>query len=536
MIILAGGIGFLFSQFVTIGTSFSFRSDWSFCFENWQAILVWAIETLCYGYVFYVIALGSLSILQNLSTGSETNRINLRKWFLIILSVKLIYFIALFPCVFDIDASIGLRTFLDPDSATCDHHPFLIQLLHGTSYLFGQSLGSPSLGFALLSLVSICVSSGILIYGLSLFEQANIGRRSIMVAALVFAFFPLFPYLNLLITKDGLFAYFFLLYLFSIYELYLTQGNCLKNPRFIALHTTAILFVCLTRHQGIYLVILEFFLLLFCYKNYWKRISAMTIPALILYFCYSNILLPSLNVEPSGKQEIYGTLFHQTARCLNEYPNEETESERKAIDAIFDRDIIIQNYSYDLTDGSKDCYKYNPMIFTSINTPVYFRHINRSNESQELEAYRSAWLSMFLRHPLSCIQATLGVCIGFFFNNDDPLVKVEPHWATARFAITPKYEFWHFRIFEYIYYKVAYHLARIPVICWIFAIPYYIWVAIIALSLLLYRKDLSWNIHLSARNLIVRIVTCMPICKRQVCISNCRCIATPYYLSYIIKQ
>ncbi len=412
--VLAGCIGFLFSQFVSIGESFYLRNNLSFCFESWPAIVIWAFQALCYGYVFYIIVLGFLSILQCLHPDKDLYKVDLRKWFFIILVVKLVFFVALFPCVFDIDASIGLRTFLDSNSAICNHHPFLVQSLHGLFYLFGQSLGSPSLGFALLSFIFIFVSCCILIYGLSLFEQANIGKKCITAGALIFAFFPLFPYLNLLITKDGLFAYFFLLYIFTIYELYISKGNCLKKSRFLALHFTSVLLMCLTRHQGFYLVVLEFILLLFCYRSHWKRISATTFSALILFLGYSKIILPSLNVEPSGKQEMYSTLFHQTAHYLNEYPNDVTESEQNAIFAILDKNSISQLYRYDLTDGSKDCYKYNPMISPTTGYPVYFRHVNHSNEAQELEAYRTAWLSMFQRHPLSYIQATLGVCIGFF--------------------------------------------------------------------------------------------------------------------------
>ncbi len=488
--VLALVIACLFSQFVTIGRSFFLKQDWSLCFGNWQSTLIWGIHTLCFSYVFYKIVIGILSILQNQTFIESDYRINAKRWLFIIVAVKLIYFAALYPCVFDIDAAIGLRTFLDPNSAICNHHPFLIQTLHGSLFELGQYWGHTSLGFACFSLILIIISSGILVYGLKLLAQAKIGKTGIIVAAIFFAFFPLYPYLNLFITKDGLFAYSFLLYVFTIYELYLSKGDSILKVRFIALHVASVLLLCLTRHQGIYLVVFEFLLLLFCYKKYWKRISTITLPTLIIYFLYSNILLPYLNVEAGGKQEIYSTLFHQTSHYLHNYPLEVSASEQNAIYTILDKDKLSHNYRYNLTDGSKDCYKYNPMVVVSLYEPVVFRHIDHSKEDEELKAYRSAWLSMLFRHPLAYLQATLGVIIGFFYNNNEPLVKLEPHWVIAPFAITPEYIFWHNDRFEKAYYNHAFQWTKRPIINWIFAIPYYLWLTIIALGLLFYRRNL----------------------------------------------
>ena len=136
--VLALVIACLFSQFVTIGRSFFLKQDWSLCFDNWQSTLIWGIQTLCFCYVFYKIVIGILSILQNQTFNESDYRINAKRWFFIIVTVKLIYFAALYPCVFDIDAAIGLRTFLDPNSAICNHHPFLIQTLHGSLFELGQ--------------------------------------------------------------------------------------------------------------------------------------------------------------------------------------------------------------------------------------------------------------------------------------------------------------------------------------------------------------------------------------------------------------
>ena len=104
--VLALVIACLFSQFVTIGRSFFLKHDWSLCFGNWQSILIWVIQTVCYSFILYKIVIGILSILQNQTFNESDYRINAKRWFFIIVTVKLIYFAALYPCVFDIDAAI----------------------------------------------------------------------------------------------------------------------------------------------------------------------------------------------------------------------------------------------------------------------------------------------------------------------------------------------------------------------------------------------------------------------------------------------
>ena len=486
---IAVAIAILFSQFVTIGHSFFYRHDWSLCFEDSLSLIIWALQSLCYCCVFYPIILGSFGLLrQQAPLTHEPYKFHIFQWFCALIIVRSLYLLLLYPCVFDIDAAIGLRTFLDPDSSICNHHPILVQSLQGLFFMLGKTMGYRSIGILLLSVFQIIVSSLIIIYGLNLVAKSCVGHKTIFVLGLFFILFPFYSFLSVFITKDGMFAYSFLFYIFTLYELYLSQGICLRQSRFLILHILSILVLCLTRHQGIYIAALEVPMLLYCYRQYWKRILVANLLPFSLLFLYSNVLLPYLNVEPAGKQEIYGTLFHQTANYLNRHPEDVSENEREAIFNILDRNSIIKDYTYNLTDGSKDCYKYNPMS-TSRDEPIVFRHIDHSSEQTDLKAYRKAWSTMFLCHPFCCIQATLGVCFGFFYNNGDALVKMESYWNSVPFAITQDYIFGYYNKYEWIYHIVARRCAKMPVFSWLFAIPYYIWFAIIAVSLLLYRKE-----------------------------------------------
>ena len=488
--VLSAIVAFIFSQFVTVEGSFYHMHSWALCFNSWTTILTWCLRSIVYGFVFYKISLGIACIIESShSTSTERYQLNYLKWLILIVCARLLALFLFYPLVFGFDAAVGLRTFMNPDCATCNHHPYFVQLIHALFFNIGKEIGHLSIGFFLLALLSILFSCAIILYGIRLMQQAKLSSRLLLAFAITYAIFPLYPYLSINPTKDGLFAYTFLLYLFTLFELYITDARCLKEKRYLFLHGITILLVCLTRHQGFYILLVECALLLICYKSNWKRIILMTIPSLCLVSAYNNVLLPFINVEPAGKQEVYGSLFQQTAYYLKQHPDDVTTSELSAINKVLNSDTIVAKYEFDKTDPVKNGYKYNPWYRLFIGAPSIFRHIDHSHEAEDLKTYRSAWLSMGLRHPLTYMEASLAVSAGFFYNFNRLLLETEPKWAENGAATTPEYRFVHFNKAARIYNNRIYSWFKYPILNWIIAIPYYNWAAIFLLGILFYRKD-----------------------------------------------
>ena len=488
--VLSAIVAFIFSQFVTIEGSFYHVHSWALCFSSGIAILTWCLRSIVFGFVFYKISLGIACIIENThTTSTKEYQLDYCKWLFLIIFARLFALFFFYPLVFGFDAAVGLRTFMDPDCASCNHHPYFVQLIHALFFNIGKEIGHLSVGFFLLALLSIIFSSAIILYGIRLMQHAKLSRRLLIAFAITYALFPLYPYLSINPTKDGLFAYTFLLYLFTLFELYITDAQCLNNIRFLILHAVTILFLCLTRHQGIYIVFVECVLLLLCYKSNWKGIILMTVPSLCLVSTYNNVLLPFINVEPAGKQEVYGSLFQQTAFYLRQHPDDVTTSEISAVNKVLNSDTIVAKYVIDTTDPVKNGYKYNPWYRLYIGAPSIFRHIDHSHEAEDLKAYRSAWFSMGLRHPLTYIEASLAISAGFFYNFNRLLLETEPKWAENGAATTPEYRFVHFNKAARIYNNRIYSWFKYPILNWIIAIPYYNWAAIFFIGILFYRKD-----------------------------------------------
>lgn len=486
--IIAGIFSFLVSQFVTLGFFFKIHHHY-WCFGNLSNSIIWVVQSIIYGYAAYQIAIRFFAFFEKQKETDSLPKVNTKFWFSALILVRLCFFAAFYPCVFGFDAAVGLRTFLDSECATCTHHPFFIQLIHGSAFLFGQEFGHLSLGFAILSLALIIASSAIIIYGVKLFELSKVKKGWLLTIITLYAIFPLFPYLSVYPTKDGIFAYAFLLYLFTLYEVLLSKGECFKKQRFFWLHFFAGLVVCLSRHQGAIIIMIESLILLIVYRSYWKRILVYTLPAIILSISFSKVIVPLYNVEPAGKQETYGTLFQQTAYCLTQFPDDVTEDERIAINRVLNCDTIVSKYEFAKTDAVKNTYKYNPWYRVTPGSPSLFRHIDRSNESEDLKAYQKAWLSMFIRHPFTHVEASAAVFGGFFYNNGQPLILAEPTWAENTSATTEEYRFWHVNKAASVIQNNSYTLTQKPVLSWFGSIPYYNWFALLLLSVLFYRKD-----------------------------------------------
>lgn len=523
----------LFSQFVALGFSFHRHHDWDLCFGDLPNLFIWIAKSICYSYVFYKIIL-FLACLFEKRTPTQTSNLSLKKWFIILLVCRFVFLGIFYPCIFGFDAAVGLRTLLDIDCATCNHHPYFVQLIHALFFRLGQQIEHISIAMALLSSLWIVISSCIIIYGLRVLKNARMGKKSLFAIAFIYSVFPIFPYLSINPTKDGLFAYFFLLYLFTVYEIYSSKGTCFYNWKYLLLHGASIIMICVTRHQGFWFAAVEVLFLLLSYRQLWKYILATSLSALSLSYIYSNKLLDYLDVEPGGRQEVYGTFFQQTARFVKLYPTEVTETERQAINRVLEYDDIANKYVFDRTDPVKNGYKFNPWYRIAPGFPSMFKHIDRSCEKEALAEYRKAWFSMGLRHPMCYIEATMGVCFGFFYNNNRLILETEPFWSENGAATTPQYRFAHTNTVARLYNKYIYRIFDHPFLNWPVAIAYYNWIAIFLLAILYYKKDRNGStIFMPVLLSILILLICPMIYGRYV---YPVVMALPLFAAFFINQ
>lgn len=441
--------------------------------------------------------------------------LNIRKWFMYIVAVRLLSMLLFYPCIFDYDSALGLRTFLSPPevSATCNHHVVFVQAIHASFYSFGKMLGSESAGMALLTVFHILLSSMVLVYGLRIIAQAGVSQKWQKITACLYAFFPIFVYLSILPTKDGFFNYSFLLYAFTIYQLYQTKGRALFSGKFMVLHGLATLMSCLTRNQGFYIVAIESLLLLFFYREYLRRVIAVAVLPLVVFLVYDKVLLPSLNVEPGGKQEIYHVFFQQTANYLRQYPEEVSAEELAAINEVFDADSAVALYSTKITDPVKNLYRYRTFAKTEEPRMTIFVHVDKTGEKEKLGNYMKAWFEMGKRHPLCYIEATMGVVSGYLWNFYEPLVGTCYSWEKLSSADVTGYSFFHFTYFDSFFFKIQdkafYHEhSKISFLKYILGIPLYMWMMLLLIAFFLICRRPGFREIVTFMPMFLSVVIC----------------------------
>lgn len=480
----------VFSLFISIGESFFLTQSMYLCLGSLILFIHWLAKTILYAYLTFPIVKYITGKICYYQMAQDDTTLSEKKLWIVNISSRLFFLIVYFPCNFDYDAGFSLNSFLSFDEQLTDHHPFFVQLLQISFYRLGLFLGNPSIGMALLTLVLILFSTSVIVYGAKVLKELGTSSRWIKRVTYIFAFFPLFPIISVSPTKTGFFAYSFLFFFLTLLRIYATKGGCLCNLRFLLLHSLSILLVCLTRHEGVYIVTLEALLMTFAYYKLWRRLVISNVLAICAFMFFQKILLPAWNVEPGGKQEIFGIFFNQTAYCLKQHPDDITLQEVESINRILPVEEIVRDYQPHITDYVK------------------MHYIKDSeHETENLKAYLKTWCSMFLRHPLTHFEAYLNVTYGFFYNKGVAVIGFDWDWMNR--TIEPQYVFKQNLMFTLPSNVIAYRAARFPFLSWLASITYYIWAALLLVTMLIAKNK--------SRILTIVLPIILSLCVLLIC-------------------
>lgn len=482
-------LALMFSQFICIGESFHFLSNWSLCFGTKLSIIIWILKTMLYAYIGILVLRYGLYKFSLLELPCNEKEVNIKEIFYVNLNSRFFCFLLFYPALFDFDAGFGLRTMLDSNEVVSNHHPYFVQWIHSIFWRLGALMHSPSFGMAILTSIYIVLSTAVVLYLIKTLIANRVPSKYVTIIGYIFALFPLFPILSVYPTKDSFFTYSFLLYTTTVYSIFNSDGAALKKLQFKAIHALSILLLCLTRHQGIYIVLVESLLLLIIFRRYIMHMMLSIFPSIVLYFLITIIILPSLCVEPVNKKELYGVLFQQTAYYLRNYSQDVTSEELTIINNVINTEEIVEAYKPNITDDVKSCYIYSEGLKRQDDNLLHFRHVDHSGEDAAINAYRRVWFTLFKRHPLCCIEATTAVIMGNFYNMGLSIINFDNTWYDSQ-ATVPKYAFNQFSFFSKLFSKIIGYCANLPLASFLFAIPYYVWITLLLLMLLIINRDM----------------------------------------------
>ena len=297
--------------------------------------------------------------------------------------------------------------------------PVASTLFLGSMVDLGQALlGSLNNGAFFMILVQMLICSSILAYTLQAARELKIPTRWRCLMLAVYMLSPLYFSFCTSLLKDNLYACFIVLFTTLMAQAVLSGQASRTNYIFLSL--TAFL-VCIFRSNGVFVII--FCLLALAIPAFrptaeYKKLGLALLAAFLASAVYNMGIVKIVNPPPGVVREALSIPFQQTAKVIEDYPQDIDPSERAIINSVFD---------YSLPNG------YNR--FCSDNVKATYR-----NDDSQLPAYFAVWFKQFFRHPQTYFEAAQ-LNNGGFFNvdmeaiwlyihprNHDKLFYEVPHW------------------------------------------------------------------------------------------------------------
>ncbi len=279
------------------------------------------------------------------------------------------YLIAFFPGTVCWDLGEMVAQFFGQTEMNTWHGVFTTWLIGGCVWL-GRLLGSDNLGAALFTALQTLLLSYALAKAVA---RLKTGRGFKWIAAAFFALTPIWGGYAQFISKDTLYTAALLLFTLAVI-----------GRRALPMFVWGLL-ACLLRANGLYVVLPTAVVAIVVIRR--LRATVALAGAVACAMLFSNVLIPALGIQNATAGGIYSVCFQQSARVLRDH--EETPEEFAAIDSVLDAQNLPELYEPWISD---------PVKYT-------FRQYGTDDAPQALAQYRSAWLAMFAKYPLTYAEA-----------------------------------------------------------------------------------------------------------------------------------
>ena len=411
-------VSILFSFFMIIGYSYETVGTTALLWKDGWLIIMAILQFL--GYYFLFAKVTHLFYQSLLKTSWKPFKGIVKNFwkhltkhpFILSLSILLLcwlpYMIAFYPAILSPDPSNQIKMFfgmktsylnsvnlIDTSVVITNHHPFLHTLLLGGLAKAGYLLGSINIGLFLYSLLQVLALASTCSYTIQYMIRLKTNPWMVLLSLFIYAFIPMFPFYGMSAVKDVYFGMLILLYSLKIYDVIRFQAMKRKDAVFLLL---LMILISLVRNNGVYTIILSYPFLFFILKKYRKIILGIFLLFWSVYLGYHNILLPILKITPGSIREVFSIPFQQTARYVTFYQDEVTQKEEKAIQKILDYSHLASQYNPKKSDPVKN-------------------HYHKNATKEDLKNYFQVWASMFLKHPMVYIDATMSNIYGYFYPN-----------------------------------------------------------------------------------------------------------------------
>ena len=260
----------------------------------------------------------------------------------------------------------------------------------------GRLFGNDNLGLFFYSIVQIVILSSALSYTIKYLKENKVRNRFLYILLLIYILVPIYGFYAMTATKDTIYTALIIFFIIEIHK-FITKNKDkkLKTMQIIRL-IILMIFICLMRNNGIYVVLLTLLAMLPYSKINTKKVLISIITIILLYTTYINILLPHFKITNGSIREALSIPFQQTARYIKYYEKDVTEEERETINRVLAYDKLKKEYKPENADPIKSKYK-------------------KQATKEELKQYFRVWYKQFLKHPDVYVEAFISNTYGYIY-------------------------------------------------------------------------------------------------------------------------
>lgn len=222
-------------------------------------------------------------------------------------------------------------------------HPVFYTLLVGPFVLIGEATGHMGWGIGLFSLVQLTIMAAACAYACAWLRKLGMPLLAVFAALAFFAFNPVIARYATTMWKDIPFSITMLFIVLQLFEIALTDGQAIKNPKACAKLALFTLLACLLRNNGIYAMAATVVVLMLVWRRLWKHFTP-TLAAVIVAYLISGPFYTALGIAPSPFRESVGIPIQQMSAVVA-YGGDMTDEQLETFSQMVDPEAVKEVYN-----------------------------------------------------------------------------------------------------------------------------------------------------------------------------------------------
>lgn len=368
--------------------------------DNLIPVAVIFLQTLGLAYVVITIIYSFIDkLLIKVQKEEKVRKVSIIKDFVIPLGVFIVayipFFVSNFPGILSYDSidqvaqAIGLYPLNN-------HHPVTHTLLIKLFIKVGSFIKHENLGVAMFSCFQILALSATFAYTIYYMRKKSFNKYFILLAFLFYALYPVHSFYSITMWKDIPFAICITLLTISLVELISNKTEFFSSKRKMIILSIVVLFTMLFRNNGLYVILILFFVLAIVYRKNIVKMSGIFIVPLVIYFVYTGPIFKAFGIKSGSIVEALSIPLQQMARISKECSNELTLQEKEEI------------YSYIPVENLGELY--NPRLSDPVKSRADAKYIS-DNKIEFVKSY----FKFAVKYPKQTIEALLYNSYGYYY-------------------------------------------------------------------------------------------------------------------------